>query len=416
VTAAASRFHYGWVVVAALFVMLTTASGLAFYNLSVFMNALVETRGFPVGAVSSAIATFFVATGVAGLLAARMLDALDPRWTIALGGVLGALALLALGHVTTLPQLYAVYALFGAGHAFAALVPATTLVTRWFETDRSIALSVASTGLSIGGVLVTPISVAAIESLGLPGAAPWFAAAWFLGIVPITLLVVRRPPGDGRGADGAPAPAVPGWRRAEAIRSRWFVMITIAWILILGAQVGGIAHLFNLAATRVDAATGATAVSLMASCSIVGRFVGGWLIARTDTRIFALVCVALQALAMSLLALAHGGPAVLLGAGVFGATVGNLLMLQPLILAEAFGTRDYGRIFSLNQLLNTVGVASGPAALGWLFDGFGGYGAAFALAAGAAVVAFGVLLVMGALPDPEGPARPAAADGAEEPA
>lgn len=409
-----ARIHYGWFVVAALFVMLTVASGLAFYNLSVFMNALVATGAFPVSAVSSAMATFFIASGISGLAAARMLDAFDPRWTIALGGVLGAIALFALGRVTALWELYLVYGVFGAGHAFAALVPATTLVTRWFETDRSIALSVASTGLSIGGVVITPISVAAIDALGLAGASPWFAAAWFLGIVPITALVIRRHPDDvARAAGTAPSRTLRGWTRAEAVRSRWFLMITGSWILIMGAQVGGIAHLFNLAATRVDLATGASAVSLMASCSIVGRFVGGWLIARFDTRTFALVCVACQVGSMTVMALAQTGPTILLGAGLFGATVGNLLMLQPLLLAEAFGVRDYGRIFSLNQLLNTLGVASGPAALGWLYDGFGGYGAAFGLAATGSVLAFVILTVMGALPNPDGP-RPAADAAVQE--
>jgi hypothetical protein len=97
-----SPVYYGWYVVAALFVMLTTASGLAFYNLSVYMNALVVSHGFPVGSVSTAIAVFFVASGLAGLGAARMIQDRDPRWTIAFGGIVGALALLALGRVETL--------------------------------------------------------------------------------------------------------------------------------------------------------------------------------------------------------------------------------------------------------------------------------------------------------------------------
>ena len=47
-----------------------------------------------------------------------------------------------------------------------------------------------------------------------------------------------------------------------------------------------------------------------------------------------------------------------LGAGVMGATVGNLLMLQPLWLAEAFGVRAYARIFSLSNAIAVIGVAA----------------------------------------------------------
>jgi MFS family permease len=397
---ASSRIHYGWFVVAALFVVLTITSGLAFYNLSVYMNALVVGQGFPVSAVSSAIAAFFVASGFGGLLAGHLLTRSDPRWTIVAGGVIGALALWLLGAVEELWQLYAVYGLFGLGHACCTLVPATTLVTRWFTENRSIALSVASTGLSVGGILITPASAAYIGSVGLPAATELLAWAWLLGVVPVTVLVVRSAPGTTleTGATGAP-PVLDGWRYGPAVRSRWFLAITAGWILVMLAQVGAISHLFNLATTRVDATTGASAVSLMATTSILGRFLGGWLITRSDTRMFAMVCIAGQCGSLAWLAFAGDGTAVLVGAVCFGATVGNLLMLQPLLLAEVFGARDYSRIYSLSQLLTTLGIASGPALLGLLFDALGGYEASFAIAASASALALLAMAVVGAFPD-----------------
>lgn len=394
-----ARIHYGWFVVAALFVVLTITSGLAFYNLSVYMNALVATRGFPVSAVSSAIAVFFVASGLGGLAAGHLLTRGDPRWTIVAGGLIGSLSLYLLGGVEELWQLYAVYGLFGLGHACCTLVPATTLVTRWFRENRSIALSVASTGLSVGGILITPASAAYIGSVGLEAATELFAVAWLLGVVPVTVLVVRSAPSAPleTGATGTAA-VLDGWRYGAAVRSRWFLAITASWVLVMLAQVGVISHLFNLATTRVDAATGASAVSLMATTSILGRFLGGWLITRIDTRMFALVCIAAQCCSLTGLAFASDSGAVLLGAVCFGATVGNLLMLQPLLLAEVFGARDYSRIYSLSQLLTTLGIASGPALLGVLFDALGGYGAAFAIAAGASALAFVAMALVGAFP------------------
>ncbi len=404
-----TRVYYGWYVVAALFVVLTVASGLAFYNLSVYMNALVATHGLPVSAVSMATALFFVASGFAGLLAGRLIQRFDPRWTIALGAVVGSLALLALGRVSELWQLYLVYALFGAGHAFVSLVPATTLVTRWFDRQRSIALSVASTGLSVGGVVLTPVSAALIGNIGLELAMPRLALLWLLGIVPVTLLVVRSRPGThdlGAGGDVGG-----GWDYASAVRSRFFALVTAAWVLAMLAQVGGIAHLFNLVATRVDATVAATAVSVMAGASIVGRFAGGWLLTRFDTRRFALVCLAGQSTSMLLLALLDGSSTMLLAALLFGLTVGNLLMLQPLLLAEVFGVRDYGRIFSLSQWLTTLGVASGPLLIGVLYDLLGGYLASFLAAAVASAVG-GVLVLLARIPDePETESAAAALPG-----
>ena len=400
--------YYGWKVVAALFVMLTFTSGLAFYNMSVLMNALVSTGRYPVSVVSVGVALFFVASGSAGMIAAPLLQRHDPRWTLAFGGVLGAVALLALGHAPNLPALYGALMLFGVGHACSALVPATTLVARWFSARRSVALSITSTGLSLGGILLTPVAASLITRLGLEASVPWLAAAWFLGIVPITALVVRGP----RSGEEEPplanakSPSLrpdEGWVYAEALRSRFFLTVTGAWVLCMGAQVGGIAHLFNMAAVRVDTAAGASAVSAMATTSILGRFFGGWLITRMDTRRFALICLVLQAGAMTTLAQAHSAPFVLGAALFFGATVGNLLMLQPLLLAEAFGVREYPRIYSFSQLLSTLGVALGPALLGVLYDVTGGYAVPYLAAGVASLVAWIAVLGSGTVPDPRGP-------------
>jgi MFS family permease len=400
--------YYGWKVVAALFVMLTFTSGLAFYNMSVLMNALVSTGRYPVSVVSVGVALFFVASGAAGMIAAPLLQRHDPRWTLAFGGVLGAVALLALGHAPNLAALYGALMLFGVGHACSALVPATTLVARWFSARRSVALSITSTGLSLGGILLTPVAASLITRLGLEASVPWLAAAWFLGIVPITALVVRGP----RSGEEEPplanakSPSLrqdEGWASAEALRSRFFLAVTGAWVLCMGAQVGGIAHLFNMAAVRVDTAAGASAVSAMATTSILGRFLGGWLITRMDTRRFALICLVLQAGAMTTLAQAHSAPFVLGAALFFGATVGNLLMLQPLLLAEAFGVREYPRIYSFSQLLSTLGVALGPALLGVLYDVTGGYAVPYLAAGAASLAAWVAVMGSGAVPDPRGP-------------
>ena len=77
------RIFYGWYVVAAVFVITTTTSGLAFYNLSILLAAFVAEQGFPVGLASSATATFFVAGGIGGMIAGRLVDRIDARVVIA---------------------------------------------------------------------------------------------------------------------------------------------------------------------------------------------------------------------------------------------------------------------------------------------------------------------------------------------
>ena len=365
------RIFYGWYVVAAVFVITTTTSGLAFYNLSILLAAFVAERGFPVALASSATATFFVAGGIGGMIAGRLVDRIDARIVIAVGASIGALTLASAGLLRELWQLYAFHVVFGLCHGAGGLVPVTTVVARWFNVRRALAFSIAATGLSFGGILVAPFVALAIERLGLAGAAPWLGLALFLGIVPVTLLVLRPSPGAhgprarrrraGRArARSAPQPAV---AFAEARRSRYFYAVSIAYLFLLGAQVGAIAHFYRLASTRDGVATAALALSVLAGSSTIGRLAGGWIMLKVSALRFALV---LMAHAGGGAGRAGGGrgarPDPRSAPSLFGVTMGNSLMMHPLLLAERFGTRDYGRIYSTSQLVTVIGVAELPGA------------------------------------------------------
>lgn len=394
----ASRIYYGWWVVAGLFVVLTASSGFGFYNLSVYMSVLAAERGFAIAQVSVAVSLFFVTGGVAGMVIARLIERHDIRLVMVGGALLGGLALGFAGHVRSLWAIYLLFGVFGIGNSAVSIITATTLVTRWFPgRNRSVALSVASTGLSAGGIVLTPLSARALNAFGLEGALPWFGLAFVVIIVPLVLLVLRARPREPAGGVGGGADDAPDWNYPEAIRTRFFVLLTLGYLLCMGAQVGGIAHLYNRAELIADFRVAATAIQLLTFFSISGRFLGGWLVTRVPIRWFTLGNLVGQGVGLTVIALAETPLAVLTGAALFGATVGNLLMLQPLWIAEGFGVRAYPRIFSLSNALTVVGVAGGPALLGLVYD-LDGYRAAYlvgVLASGLALVA---MTAAGAVP------------------
>jgi MFS family permease len=403
---AAARVFYGWVVVGAVFVVLVVAAGLAFYNMTVYLRAISTEQDLSVGAVSGATAAFFLTTGIAGLPVARLIERYDPRVTIAGGAVISGVCLALLGQVTALWQLYLLYIGFGAGFAGASLVPATTLVTRWFARRRSVALSIASTGLSIGGIVVTPLSAGLIGRYGIETVSPWLGLAFVVGIVPISSLLIRSSPaamglapdGDPRmppPPPGQPLPDAEGVSYEQARSSRFFVVLTAAYVLVMLAQVGGLSHHFNLVSERLDEARAATAVSLVAAASVVARLVGGWAATRISLRVLTFGLMVVQGGALLILAAGQDPLPLYAGSVALGITIGNLLMLHPLLLAEAFGVRDYARIYSVSQLVMTAGVASGPIVVGAVHDALDGYGVALMLAGAASLAASAVLLASG---------------------
>lgn len=177
--------------------------------------------------------------------------------------------------MSALWQLYVLYAVFALGFASAGLVPGTTVVTRWFAERRSVALSVASTGLSVGRILVTPLSARLIGRHGLGDVSPWLGLAFAAGILAV-MPWVRPWPRTLAHEDHASV-GMQGTPFRDAVHSRFFIGVTIACVLVMLTQVGGISHLFNLVSERIDEDRAAAAVSVLALSSVVGRLFGaGW--------------------------------------------------------------------------------------------------------------------------------------------
>lgn len=397
-----ARVFYGWYIVVAVLIITTATSGFAFYNLSVLLAAYSDEYGFPVSLASTATAAFFVAGGVGGMVAGRLVDRMDVRIVISVAAILGGSTLALAGLVREAWQLLLFHVVFGLCHGAASLVPVTTVLARWFQVRRSLAFSIASSGLSLGGITIAPLNAYVIQHHGLAYAAPWMGLGLILGVVPVTLLLMRPSPQamglepDGGLASQSPSPtqmAMPAVSFEDAVRSRYFRAVSAAYLFLLGAQVAAIAHLFRLGSTRDGFETAALAVSVLATCSTVGRLVGGWLLLRISSRTFALCLMATQVAALALMSVAGSRWSIIACAVLFGLTIGNSLMMHPLLLAEHFGTRDYGRIYSLSQMVTVLGIASCPALVGMLFDSSGGYTVPFAMIAGVTCIGFGTLLL-----------------------
>jgi MFS family permease len=378
----------GWWVVAGCFTVLAVSSGLGFYGLAVYLNAFSKERDWPLSTISLATTVFFVVGGVFGVWVARWIARYDVRLVIVGGGLVGGFALGMLGQVEQQWQLFVVYAVFAAGWSAAGLIPATTVVTRWFHLKRSVALSVASTGLSVGGIVITPFAKQLLDSRGLAAGTPWLGALFAVGIVPVAWFLVRADPEaegwapDGiRRAVGEIPPPPSGTPFAEAIRTRFFVAVMVGFLLAFAAQVGGIQQLVKLVEDRTDERTAQFALTVIAATSVVARLVGGRVVLRIPMMRLTVGLVAAQAVALAVIGVADTTWLLFAAIVLFGATIGNVLMLQPLLIAERFGVRDYPRIFSRAQLVSVVGTAGGPLLIGSLYDVFGSYEVPYAAAA-----------------------------------
>jgi hypothetical protein len=391
----------GWWVVSGCFLMLFTGSSLGFYGMGVYLNAFSKEQGWNVSSLSIATTFFFLIGGLWNVVVARLIAKHDVR-LIAYGGAgVGAVSLLMLGHVTQKWQLFVVYAVFAVAWSSSGLTLATTVVTRWFHAKRASAIAAASSGLSVGGVLLTPVVKSLIDTHKMSGMAPMLALIWLVGMtVPAFLFLRPDPIALNWMPDGEPKPEnhvvdLPGTPMAVAIRTRFFWVVTIGYVLVMGAQVGAIQQIVKLVEERTDKGTAAFATSVLSGASVVFRLIGGRVIPKFPLAKFMVFVAAVQGTAIVLIGQMDSTFTLFLAIGLFGAMVGNVLMMQSLLIAQRFGVKDYARISARSGLISLTGTAIGPILIGSIRDAAGNYTVPYLVAGCVSLVGAAIFTLSG---------------------
>ena len=385
------KFPGGWVL-GACFTLLTFSSGLGFYGLAVYLQAFSRELGWSVSSISLATTFFFLVGGISGIPIAKFIAKHDVRIMILGGATVAALALFSMRFVEQRWQLFVVYCFYALGWSASGMGPVTTVVTRWFQVRRASALAIASTGLSMGGIVVTPFIKWILDTQGIRNGSPWLALIWFCGTVPVTLFLLRafpQPYGwmpDGARTELGQVGDISGTPLNEAVRTKFFRAVAIGYIFALGAQVGGALQLVKLVEERTDRSTATLATIILSSMSIISRFVAGRIIPRVDMTKFTVGLAIVQGLSLASMALNESRIGLLLSIALFGITIGNMVMMQSLLIAERFGVRDYPRIAARSGLISFSGTALGPLLLGWLYDVAGGYRSSYLAAAACSLI------------------------------
>ena len=380
------KFPGRWILVAS-FTLLTFSSGVGFYGLAVYLQAFSRELGWSVSSISLATTFFFLVGGVSGLSIAKFIAKRDVRIMIVAGAIVATGSLFCMRFVNERWQLFVVYGTFALGWSASGVGPVTTVVTRWFHAKRASAIAIATTGLSAGGIFVAPFIKWILDEQGIRDGSAWLALIWFVGTVPITVLFMRpfphaygwRP--DGARVEPGEQPVVKGTPLAEAVRTRFFIAVTVAFIFTFGAQVGGVQQLVKLIEERTDRGTATFATVVLSLFAILGRFGGSRIIAKTDMTRFTIGITAIQGFSLIFVAVSDTRVPLLISVACFGLTIGVILMMQSLLFAQRFGVLDYPRIVARHGLISFTGTAAGPILLGWLYDNAGGYRASY-LAAG----------------------------------
>lgn len=366
---------FGWRVVAGAFVLAVFGWGLGFYGPPVYLHAVQEARGWSTVLVSTAVTLHFLV----GAIVVANLPALYRRFGLPTitrtGAVVLALGVLGWAIAREPWQLLLATLFSGAGWVAMGAAAVNAIVAPWFMAKRPAALAMAYNGASIGGVVFSPLWVAAIAWLGFPMAALIIGAIMVLAIWLLAGVVFARTPESlGQVVDGeaiGASVAMPSPSRPLAKGGLWrdlrFLTLAAGMALGLFAQIGLIAHLFSLLVPALGEQLSGVLMGAATAAAIGGRTLVGWLMPPgSDRRLIACASHVVQIAGALALIFAGGQVVALLIAGVllFGAGIGNTTSLPPLIAQTEFDKADVARVVPLIVALGQGFYAFAPAMFG----------------------------------------------------
>ncbi len=410
--------YYGWWVLAASVVSVALAAGLSFWSFGLYIDPLEREFGWSRWEISGGFSIALLVGALASPLIGRGIDRFGPRRVVVLGAVLTAGSFLLLATTTELWQWFAYQSIAAVFRNMMFFIPFQTLVSRWFDRKRGLAVGILGTGFSMGGFIVVPILRAVIDAVQWQGSFVVSAIVTVAVVAPLALLLIRNQPSDkGLQADGdtqpegePPRPVVlTGLTDRQALRTPLFWVIAFALMVFFFGMFGWTAHAVPYyESVGYSKWWAAQLLAIAAGSGIITRLVFGYIadrISRIEVAAMALcACLTLSMVALLVTGGSVVGVLIFLGFWFVGSSGGP--MIEPLLTARTFGMAHFASILGALAIVSQSGQIVSPIIAGAIFDATGEYDWAIVMFACSMGLSLLLYWLAWKLPRPELPVVP----------
>jgi MFS family permease len=369
-----SNSTYRWVIVAVGGVLGCIAIG-AMFSLPVFLLPISRSTGWSVTGVSSAMTIGFVAMAFASMAWGSLSDRFGPRLVVLIGSVVLAAALALASQTTSLIAFQLVFGLAVGGATAAIFAPMIAAVTGWFDTHRSLAVSLVSAGMGMAPMTMSPLAAWLVTIFDWRTSLLIIAGLVAAVMIPISLLV-RTPPALEAGHAVASLDAEPQSEMSvgEAIKTPQFIILLLTNFFCCATHSGPIFHTVSYAITcGIPMIAAVTVYSVEGLAGMGGRVAFGILGDRLGAKRVLVAGLLLQAFAVLAYAfVSQLGPFYAVAALV-GFIYAGVMPLYAVLARENFPLRMMGTIIGGTAMAGGLGMATGPLVGGMIYDNLGTY-------------------------------------------
>jgi OFA family oxalate/formate antiporter-like MFS transporter len=391
-----NRFPYGWIIVIVSFILLIGSFGIQLC-FGVFLKPLSEEFGWTRAATAGAMSVVMGVSGLIGIIMGKLTDKHNVRIMIIIGVLIGGLSYLLLSNMHSLWQLYLYFGL-GAGICMGSTyTPVNATVSKWFVEKRALALGIAIMGITVGQMVLSPITAYTITEHGWRTAYRMLSIVIFVTAIPAAILIGKSPPvpahtNPSRSTISKSKQSVQlrGFSTKKASQTAPFWMLMVTGFVISAGFYFVVSHIVTYA---TDSGISVTAAAVILTMSSIGGIAGtllAWPITvKLGHKYALLVLIAGEALALFLFIFTKSIWSFHAVAIIFGFSVGAASPVRLAMVPPLFGLKAIGTILGIATFAWSVGGIAGPFLAGYIFDRSQSYDIAF--------VAGGTLLMIGVL-------------------
>ena len=402
--------RYRWVIVAAGGTLGCVAIG-AMFSLPVLLQPIVRDTGWSVAGVSSAMTIGFLAMACCSMAWGTLSDRWGPLPVVLTGSTVLAASLLLASQASSLFAFQFIFGVMVGGSIAAIFAPMMATVTGWFDSHRSLAVSLVSAGMGMAPMTMSPLAAWLVSSHDWRTSMQIVALVVGAIMIPVSLLV-RRPPAL---AQAMPVPSGEDAAQAEmslgeALRSPQFLILLATNFFCCATHSGPIIHTVSYAVScGIPLIAAVTIYSIEGFAGMGGRIAFGLLGDRFGAKRVLVTGLLLQAFGALAYVFAHQLATFYAVGAIFGFIYAGTMPLYAVLVRENFPLRMMGTVIGGTAMAGSLGMATGPLAGGLIYDAFSSYAWLYIASSAMGLGAFLMAMTFRPFAKPQGQAAAVAA-------
>ena len=366
--------QYRWVIVTAGGLLGCLAIG-AIFSLPVFLMPISRDTGWTVTGISSAMTFGFLAMAFASMAWGSLSDRWGPRPVVLAGSVLLSAGLMLASSATSLIWFQLSFGVIAGAAAAAIFAPMMACVTGWFDTRRSLAVSLVSAGMGMAPMTMSPLAAWLVSLYDWRTSLQIIAVLVAVLMIPVAFLVRRAPAlADEASSASADDNDNQSMSLRQVLTSPQFITLTLTNFFCCATHSGPIFHTVSYAVTcGIPMIAAVSIYSVEGLAGMGGRVVFGLLGDRFGAKQILVLGLLVQAFGALGYIFAQGLGSFYAVAALFGFIYAGVMPLYAVIARENFPLRMMGTVIGGTAMAGSLGMATGPLAGGLIYDTLASY-------------------------------------------